>query len=285
MFAHDLPAAVIAPAALGRRWSAVPLVRRGAVVAAGCAVGGQARADGRPTTTSSSPRAASCTSTGCVELPRRRRRGRRRAGRRRPGPSLVESGEAGAYYYLSTGRMPLAEQRGAAGPRKQPAYDRRARSTPSSPTSPRSATGPAIPDGRPRRRRPGRAAASCSGPTARRATAPRAAAARSATAGRAPPLSDATPDRRSPRRSASARARCRCSAPTLIDDRDVERHRPLRRVPPGARRSRRPPARAHRPDPRGLRGPGWSAWAALLALVAWIGAGSPSAATSPAGRP
>lgn len=38
------------------------------------------------------------------------------------GPSLLESGEAAAYYYLSTGRMPLANSEEQPR-RKQPAYD------------------------------------------------------------------------------------------------------------------------------------------------------------------
>ncbi len=37
------------------------------------------------------------------------------------GPSLVRAGEAGAYYYLSTGRMPLADSE-EQPTRKEPAY-------------------------------------------------------------------------------------------------------------------------------------------------------------------
>ncbi len=55
--------------------------------------------------------------TGCSSC-----HGAEGAGTRR-GPSLENSGEASAYYYLSTGRMPLAEEQ-AQPRRKEPAYSR-----------------------------------------------------------------------------------------------------------------------------------------------------------------
>jgi ubiquinol-cytochrome c reductase cytochrome c subunit len=48
--------------------------------------------------------------------------GERGEGVRQRGPSLDDTGEAGAYYYLSTGRMPLSDV-GDQPTRKEPAYD------------------------------------------------------------------------------------------------------------------------------------------------------------------
>jgi ubiquinol-cytochrome c reductase cytochrome c subunit len=48
--------------------------------------------------------------------------GERGEGLTQRGPSLADTGEAGAYYYLSTGRMPLSDV-GDQPTRKDPAYD------------------------------------------------------------------------------------------------------------------------------------------------------------------
>ena len=138
-------------------------------------------------TTSWSSWAGSCMDE-VLELPRPRRwRGRdRRDGTR--GPSLEQSGEAAAYYYLSTGRMPLPNSEEQ--PTRKPHADQDeiealvayVGTLGDGPRIPGSTSPPAT----------WRRAARSSAPTARRATAPRAAAAPSR-GGRRPRLSDASP--------------------------------------------------------------------------------------------
>jgi ubiquinol-cytochrome c reductase cytochrome c subunit len=59
--------------------------------------------------------------TGCSSCHGPEGEGREAADGGERGPSLLESGEAGAYYYLSTGRMPLADADDQPT-RKEPAY-------------------------------------------------------------------------------------------------------------------------------------------------------------------
>ena len=126
----------------------------------------------------------------------------------RLGPSPQEAGEAAAYYYLSTGRMPLSNSDDQ--PAAPPAFDDDEIEALVAYVG-SLGDGPAIPDVD-LEARTSPPAASRTGRTASPATARRAAAGPSATAGRR----RGSPTPRPPRwrrPCGSAPARCRCSAP------------------------------------------------------------------------
>ena len=186
------------------------------------AVGASGRRSGRPGAAGAGRRARAgpraVPSTGCSSCHGAERRGVVTDGERR-GPSLLESGEAAAYYYLSTGRMPLGRPRRAAAPQGagvRRRRDRRARRVRGvarrRPAAARASTVEA--------RRPGRGRRALPRRTARRATAPRARAAPSATAGRRR-TARSRAAARSPPPCAPGPARCRCSARGRIDDEEL----------------------------------------------------------------
>ena len=205
-----------------------------------------------------------------LELPRPGRPGRRRPRRQRlRGPSLEKAGEAGLL--LPVDRADAAGQQRGAAQRKEPAYDHEEIEALVAYVG-TLGDGPAIPDVDPAEadlaaggeiyRANCQACHSASG-----------RAAPSATAGPRPGLSDATPT------EVGAAVRIGPGQMPVFGPEHLRRRarRPgrLRRVPALARGPRRHPDRAHRADPRGVRGLAHRHGPGLLALVAWIGTRCP----------
>lgn len=124
------PAPPPPPARARRAWivaAALALAGTAGILAVGPgpapapAAGGPTRATAAPAPPDLVDRGRALYMTGCVSCHGPDGRGQDAPGGARRGPSLVEAGEAGASYQLTTGRMPLADPSDLPT-RKEPAY-------------------------------------------------------------------------------------------------------------------------------------------------------------------